>query len=189
MQLPIKPVHGLGALACTAAMAGILTLTLTGFGKAEEPAKPQQPTPQPVTLETPAAPAEADPAPETPKVYVSPQQPESEWRIGNLSVIELVEGVLAARERNDLAYLARCMESTAGKPALNEEDLLLAHRQFTWRSTDPAWNKISQSWAERTYEVVEDGDSAELVLQVGGNLGEMRLRFTRKGDNWYFAGF
>jgi hypothetical protein len=183
MHLPIKPVHGLGALACTVAMAGILALTLSGFGKAEEPGK-QQPSPQPVSMETPTAPAE--PAPENKNV--SPPAEESTWRIGNLSVIELVEGALAARDRNDLAYLARCMESTADKQSLVEDDLLAAHRQFTWRSTNPAWSRITKSWLERSYEVVEEGDSAELVMQVGGNLGEMRLRFIRKGNAWYFAG-
>jgi len=184
MRPLFKPVHGLGVLACIAAVAGILALTLPGNGNAEDKPAPQAES-QPVALQTPAAPDKPEPKPEE---YVSPPVEESAWQVGNLSVLDLVDGALKARERNDLAYLARCMESTADKPSLVEEDTLAAHRQFTWRSTDPAWNKILQSWAERSYEVVETGDTAELVMQVGGNLGEMRLRFVRHGDHWYFAG-
>lgn len=181
MHLPLKPIHGLGMLACTTAMAGILALTIPGLGKAEEPAA-TPPQPEPVAT-SPVAPAE--PAPLN---NVSPPAAESTWRLGNLSVIELMEGAIAARERNDLAYLARCMESSIGKQSLVEDDLLAAHRQFTWRSTNAMWNHVLRSWNERTYEVVEDGESAELVMQVGGSLGELRLQFVRNGNSWYFAG-
>jgi hypothetical protein len=178
MHVSIKPIFGVGALACTAAVAGILALTLSGF------TDPPQPAPQAAPLAPVQSPV--GPAPESPTV--SPPAEESKWRVGNLSVIELVEGALAAREREDLAYLARCMESCADKPSLVEDDLLAAHRQFTWRSIAPMWTRVLQSWGERSYEVFEDGDSAELVMQVGGNLGEMRIRFVRKGNAWYFAG-
>jgi hypothetical protein len=181
MRPPLLPARGVGFLIGTAAVAGILALTLSGRGNAEAPATPKAETPK--SSQSPVAP---QPAPEMQNV--SPPAEESEFRIGNLSVIELMEGALAARERNDLAYLARCMESSIGKETLLEDDLLAAHRQFKWRSADGVWNHVLRSWNERSYEVVEDGDSAEMVMQVGGNLGEMRLRFVRNGNSWFFAG-
>jgi hypothetical protein len=181
MRPPLLPARGVGLLIGTAAVAGILALTLSGRGNAEAPATPKAEPPK--SSQSPVAP---QPAPEMQNV--SPPAEESEFRIGNLSVIELMEGALAARERNDLAYLARCMESSIGKETLLEDDLLAAHRQFKWRSADGVWNHVRRSWNERSYEVVEDGDSAEMVMQVGGNLGEMRLRFVRNGNSWFFAG-
>ncbi len=106
----------------------------------------------------------------------------------NATVIDLMSGILQARDRADRAWLARTMESTSAKESLVEDDLLAAYRQYLWKSTDGLWGKVSQAWQARTYEVDEDGDKAELVLQVEGSLGEIRLPFVRIDGAWYFAG-
>ena len=177
MQSWLKPVAGLAVAAAIAGIIGIVIVALpqaNDEGKATEQ-EPQAPTPEP----EPDKPADE---------HVSPPAEESEWAVSNATVEELVEGILLARARNDLAWLARTMESTAGKESLVEDDLLAAHRQYTWGSTDELWVKVAQSWQDRTFTVEADGNKAMLVMNVGGNLGELRLPFVRIDGAWYFAG-
>lgn len=179
MQSWLKPVAGLAVIA---AVAGIVVILIAlDPAPSDEETTGQQAAPQ---SETPQEDPVKDPAEE----YVSPTVPESEWALTNSTVEDVVQGILLARERNDLAWLARTMESTAAKESLVEDDLLAAHRQYTWGSTDPLWAKVAASWQARTYSVEAEGDRAELVMQVGSNLGELRLPFVRIDGAWYFAG-
>ena len=180
MRPILKPILGIAVLA---ALAGTVLITLPG-------AKPVS-APEPVTV--------ASPIPELPKpepvrepeeanVNVSPPAAESEWQVTNLTIEDLVAGILLARQREDRAWLARTMESTAGKPSLVEDDLRAAFRQYLWHSTDGLWGKVSHAWTERSYEVVAEGDKAQLVMTVGGNLGQLVLPFVRIDGAWYYAG-
>ncbi|MCB9933890.1 MAG: hypothetical protein H6841_10765 [Planctomycetes bacterium] len=188
MRPKLKPMLGLGGIAAAAAIAGIALLTLPTFHQAEDtaaalpaaalaPAEQQQPTP--VQAE--------EPQPENNNV--SPPAEDSAWPVTNGTVIDLLSGALLAREREDRAWLARTMASMAGKQQLAEDDLHAAHRQFLWRSIAPMWAHIAQAWQERSYKLLEDGDNAELVMQVGGAVGVARLKFVRIDGAWYFAAF
>ena len=170
---------------CFAALAGIagivgILLTAEPEARAENPSEPC------AESSLPSSTQDTEPVP--PEKFVSPPATESEWPMENATVIDLMSGILQARDRADRAWLARTMESTSAKESLVEDDLLAAYRQYLWKSTDGLWGKVSQAWQARTYEVDEDGDKAELVLQVEGSLGEVRLPFVRIDGAWYFAG-
>lgn len=168
------------ALCGILAAVGVCLLVFEGPADGDGNSHVAQDPPAPVER-----PLQPDPEPEKP--FVSPEAAESEFPRLNRTVLDVMEGMWLARERNDLAWLARTLESTARKDKLNEDDLHAAHRQFTWRSTDAMWAKARESWINQTYEVVDNGDTAELVLQVGGAMGEMRFQFVRINDGWYFA--
>jgi len=143
----------------------------------------------------PALTAPAETAAEAPKpVPLKPQTPEergmeeSATPITNQSPADLVAGTLAAIERQDSAWLARTMQSRAGKPMLNEVDTLDAHRNFLWRSIATHWRKVAEAWKTQSYQLAQDGDTAELRLEVGGDLGVLNLPLVRIGNAWYFAG-
>lgn len=186
MSTLFKPFVGLSMFAALLAIVGIVLIAQPDQPQAETPATDvaADQSPNPVL----AKPGEPAPEPEPENVNVSPPVEDSSWQVTNASVTDLMSGTLLARDRDDQAYLARCMESTAGKPTLVEDDVLAGYRQFMWRSTKPGWDRIIDAWQARTYEIVEDGDSAELILQVGGALGEMRVKFVRIDNAWYFAG-
>lgn len=189
MRLKLKPMLGLGGVAAAVAMAGIALLTLPALDRADAAAS----APPPAAMPAPAEPQQPTPAQaeetEPENQNVSPPADESPWGITNATVIELVTGTLLAREREDKAWLARTMASRAGKQSLDEDDLHAAHRQFLWRSITPLWANITRVWNERSYELLEDGDNAELVMQVGGAVGVARLKFVRIDGAWYFAAF
>jgi hypothetical protein len=189
MRHKLKPMLGLGGVAAAVAISGIALLTLPALDRADAAASATPPaaTPAPAEPQQPTPVQAEEPQPENQNV--SPPADESPWGITNATVIDLVTGTLLAREREDRAWLARTMASLAGKSQLVEDDLHAAHRQFLWRSIEPMWQRIEQVWQDRSYELVEDGDSAELVMQVGGALGEARLKFVRIDGAWYFAGF
>jgi len=189
MRPKLKPMLGLGAVAGAVAIAGIALLLLPAF----DPADASASAPPPAVGPAPAEPRQPTPVqaeePQPENQNVSPPAEESAWPVTNGTVIDLLSGALLAREREDRAWLARTMASLAGKTVLVEDDLHAAHRQFLWRSIAPMWAHNAQAWNERNYELLEDGDSAELVMQVGGALGEARLKFVRIDSAWYFAGF
>lgn len=188
MRLKVKPMFGIAAVAGAAAIAGIALLTLPAFNRADDVGTVPSPVTRPAPIAPqPVTPLQADEA-QPENQNVSPPADESPWAVTNDNLIDLISGTLLARERDDRAWLARTLESTAGRPGLVEDDLHAAHRQFLWRSAAPMWLRISQAWQERSYEIIEDGDNAELVMQVGGALGELRIKFVRIADAWYFAG-
>ncbi|MCC6465048.1 MAG: hypothetical protein IT463_06880 [Planctomycetes bacterium] len=137
---------------------------------------------QAAPAEQPAPPA-AEPVPEG-----ALSAPDSEVRMTNLNPIDLMSGTLEARQRGDQAWLARAMASTAGKTQLVQDDLLTAYRQFLWRSASGLWSKIEGAWAQRAYQLEEEGDAATLVFEVGGAMGQLRVSFVKIGEAWYFAG-
>lgn len=170
----------LGFAAASLGVAGISLLVTTPARGTAAPA----PLPPAAAL-TPASTPEEVPAPVTPPDQRGVE--ESPVPVENLTPIDLVSNTLAAIEREDTAWLARAMQSLAGKPMLTEVDTLDAHRQFTWRSIATRWGKIRQAWQARSYEVIEDGDRAEILVHVGGALGTDVLKLVRINGNWYFA--
>lgn len=171
-----------GWFAAAVAVAGMLLIA----APAEQPARGEA-RPQPSPCAAQASPAEA-PVPEAPVPDGLLPVPDSEVRLTNLNPIDLMSGTLEARQRGDQAWLARAMASTAGKEQLVQDDLLTAWRQFLWRSASGIWSKIEGAWAQRTYRLEEEGDTATLICEVGGSLGEMRVSFVKIGDAWFFAG-
>jgi hypothetical protein len=165
------------ACAALIGVAGIATLTLAAA----------KTTP----LNMPAAPVPPVPtfsAPETPpNPNVSPRAADSEVPRMQGNVTDMMIGVFAAIERGDTAWLARTMQEKADREFLTEDDLHDAHRQFTWRSIRPYWTRVQAAWDGREYTLQEDDDAATMVLQVGGNLGEITLKFIRIDNNWYFV--
>lgn len=189
MRLKVKPMFGIGAVAGAAAIAGIALLTLPAFNRADDVGTVPPPVTRPAPIAPqPVTPLQADEA-QPENQNVSPPADESPWAVTNGNLIDLISGTLLARERDDRAWLARTLESTAGRPGLVEDDLHAAHRQFLWRSITPLWANITRVWNERSYELLEDGDNAELVMQVGGAVGVARLKFVRIDGAWYFAAF
>lgn len=185
MFAPRSWAAALGLAVSTLAVAGISAVAST------------KPALAPAATEkaAPVITAPVETATEAPKpVPLPPQTPEergmeeSAKPITNQSPVDLINGTLAAIERQDSAWLARTMQSRAGKPMLNEVDTLDAHRNFLWRSIATHWGKVAEAWKSRSYEIVEDGDNAEVRLQVGGDLGVLSLPLVRVGNAWYFAG-
>jgi len=171
----------LGLVASSLAIAGITALVATPAQGLPEPAADAAP-PAPLAAPTP----EPEPVPQPTPDQVGIE--ESATPLTNQNPIDLISGTLAAIERQDRAWLARVMKSNAAKPTLSEVDGLDAHRQFLWRSIAPRWNKVRASWTARTYTVSEDGASAEVRLEVGGNMGEDVIKLVRIGDTWFFEG-
>lgn len=164
------------ACAALIGVAGIATLTLAA-AKTTPLSMPASPVPPDPTLS----------APETPNPNVSPRAKDSEVPRIQGNVTDMMIGVFAAIERADTAWLARTMSDKADREFLTEDDLHDAHRQFVWRSIRPYWAKVQSAWDAREYTLHEDDDAATMVLQVGGNLGEITLKFIRIDNNWYFV--
>jgi hypothetical protein len=182
-----KPIVWCGLIAGMTALAGVIGLALFQQESQADPA--------PVAVEAPV-PHAASPAdkavPESEPEPAKPEQPksvqESEHPITNRTVEDLLAGVMEAREREDRAWLARVIESTAGHAELTWPDWHTAHRQFLWVSVSRLWLRVTAAWNERAYTVSYDGDSARATFEVGGALGQVWFDFVRVGDGWYFQG-
>lgn len=166
------------ACAALIGVAGIATLTLAS-AKTTPLELSNAPVPPLPTVTAPEDPA--------PNPNVSPRAKDSEVPRTQGNVTDLMLGMIAACERNDQAWLARTMQEKADREFLTEDDLHDAHRQFTWRSIRPYWTRIEAAWNAREYVLTEGDESAVMVLQVGGSLGEITLNFIRIEGNWYFA--
>lgn len=136
---------------------------------------------QPVSQESPA---------QQPRDTTPDQRgvPESGQKITNATPEALISGTLDAIERDDKAWLSRTLASLAGHDLLTEVDLHSANRQFLTRSASPIWQAIEMAWRARRYTVSEKADAAELVFEVGGSLGELRLVLVRVAGAWFYAG-
>lgn len=149
-----------------------------------------------------SGPAQGEPAaqstPEVQQQHVPPATPastpeqrgiaESVLGISNGSPEDLLAGTLQARARRDAAWLARTLASTAGKSMLTELDAHAANRQFLTRNTIPMWQLVDAAWQAQNYRIDQDGQDAVIVLQSGGNLGEIKLVLVRIGEVWFYAG-
>ncbi len=180
-----KPIVWCGLIAGVAALAGVIGLALFQQESNADPAPVDTPAP---IHRAGSPPEEAAPEPEPAK----PEQPksvqESEHPITNRTVEDLLAGVMEARAREDRAWLARVIESTAGKEELTWPDWHTAHRQFLWISVSRLWLQVTSAWNERAYTVSYDGDSARATFEVGGAMGQVWFDFVRVGDGWYFQG-
>jgi hypothetical protein len=146
--------------------------------------------------------SEAEPPPAPPRDITVTQQeepepqkpeqplgiPESEHPTSNRTVEDLLAGVIDARKRDDRAWLARSLSSTALRGKLTQDDLHTAFRQFLWGSVSRLWLSVETAWAEREYTVTYDGETARATFDVGGALGEVWFDFVKIGDGWFFAG-
>lgn len=169
------------ALLCvaTAGVAGI-------FASPEEsqPAmKPRAAVPDKAAL----APAE-NPEPEVlkPMGDPSPKAAESTHVMTNQTPLALIEGIFDARRRNDLAWLARTLESTAGKADLTEDDCHAAWRNYLW--VPELWDRMEAAHRESPAVIVEQGDEARVSFEVGGNAGTLFVVLRRVNGAWYLLG-
>ena len=173
MGITWKPALWLGLIAAAFACIGVVALALPKDSGAHQ------------SEAMPAAPTELAQA-------IEPQTPrrvnESPATMTNATVEDLLQGVIDARQREDRAWLARTLESTAGKIELSDEDWHTAHRQFLWSSVSRLWSRVTEAWNARGYTVSYDGNSARANFDVGGALGEVWFDFIRIGDAWYFQG-
>lgn len=87
----------------------------------------------------------------------------------------------------DIAALARLSRSKADRPQLTEDDAADARRRFLSPSMKVYWQKINKAVRAGSYKVVEDGDEAEVLVDVGGAAGTYRVRLRKEGDAWYLA--
>ena len=180
MRFAPQPALAVGLLAAVLAITGVIVLGPGGH--TDKTADSPQLNDVEPAVEVRFAQAAPSPAPNA-----SPPAPEPELPVASSSVEELIQGTLDAIERDDRAWLARTMESTSGRE-LTEDDLHAAYRQFLWRSAAPMWDNIRHAWESSDFEVAEQDQTAELVLRMGGALGEMRLKLVRLDGAWCYAG-
>lgn len=169
-----------GLLAVVLAIVGVIALG--PGGDSDQTSGLAQPTDIEQAVEVKFAQAGPSATPNT-----SPPAPEPEVPVANASVEDLLSGTLAAIDREDRAWLARTLESTAGRE-LTEDDLHAAYRQFLWRSATPMWDNIRHAWESGDFEFTEQDQAAELILRMGGALREMRLKLVRLDGAWCYAG-
>jgi hypothetical protein len=164
------------ALVCTLALAvGIFASGDEGL------VRPQKPVIVDKTVS-----AEPSPKAATPLGAQSPKAAESSVPMANDSPLALFEGIIAAREREDRAWLARTLESTAGKASITEDDCHAAWRNYLW---EPAlWNRIAAAHRESPAQVSIEGEVARVSVNVGGNAGEYYMLFKRVNGAWYLLG-
>jgi hypothetical protein len=116
----------------------------------------------------------------------SPKAEESTHALTNQSPLALLEGIFDARKRGDRAWLARTLESTAGKAALTEDDCHAAWRNYLWHPE--LWDKLEAAHRELPAVIVEEGDQAKVNFEVGGAAGTMFVLFKRINGAWYLVG-
>lgn len=135
--------HGAGALAALAALIAVLVTVPRDTASTQGPrAVVQNP------VEPPRSIGDAPlPVPES-RVVVLQSTPE-----------ELLASVIAARGRGDLAALARCSSTSAGRPALDQLDTARAERDFV--DGDEIWKRIEAAKAARTLRVEQAKQAAK----------------------------
>lgn len=166
-------------VASLAALAGSALVVLSP-AKAEEPGR-----------ETAQVVAVSDSQPEPVAERLLPHEKgvaESAQPFANSTPQQLIEGTLAAWDREDAAWLARTLASTAGKAMITEVDLHAANRQFLTRSIQPMWQAINTAWQGHEYRVTEQGETAEVVFRTGSSLGELTIVLVRINECWFYAG-
>lgn len=173
-----QPAIAVGLMAGVLALGGVVALAL--MGSRSEP-EAQTPSGQPaaeVTLAQQLPPEEPN---------ISPPAAEPETEVRNGSIEDLLRGTLEALVREDRAWLARTLASTAGRD-LTEDDLHAAYRQFLWRSAQPMWARVRSAFEAGNWRISEDADAGELILETGGALGEMRIELKKIDGSWHYAG-
>ena len=97
----------------------------------------------------------------------------------------LLREIFAARLREDLPFLARCHQSTAGKRALDKLDLALAWRTFSQRSVGPLWTTVETAFNAGRFTTRIDADTAAVTFDVGGAKERTTLHLVRIGTEWH----
>lgn len=116
----------------------------------------------------------------------SPKADESTHVLTQQTPLALIEGIFDARKRGDRAWLARTLESTAGKAALTEDDCHAAWRNYLWHPE--LWDKLEAAHRELPAVIVEEGDTAKVNFEVGGAAGTMFVLLKRINGAWYLVG-
>ncbi len=100
---------------------------------------------------------------------------------------ELIQGVLAARKRGDLSWLARALRSCIEAPQLTESETSIAWLRFEWGEAQKVWDRIAAAEAQRPAEIRIEGNRATATWEVGGALGTLTVPFVSVGGQWCIA--
>lgn len=169
MLLTVSTVAGLLALSLFAASA------LGAFGT--PPTPPQSP----------------------PRFLGEPPQPlvEAQARAMPTTPLELATAMLAARDRRDLAALARSCSTSIGRPDLDALDAARAERDF-YDSSAAVWDQLRQALAAGTLQVATadeapagdppiDGRGTLTVPFRTAALDALTLPIVRSNGQWFLA--
>ncbi len=121
--------------------------------------------------------------------------PESEAIVLQNTPAELVASVLAARTRRDLAALARCCSTSAGRQLLDQLDAVRAERDFF--ESEQLWTRLAAAAAGQALRVEtqarpapEQGtaiDATGTVAFASGSaaIAELQLSIVHIGGAWF----
>jgi hypothetical protein len=174
--------HGVGSLAVLAAVVALL------FGTGTDSA--QQPS---VQLQQPQGPREEAPR------YLGDMPlplPESKHVVLQTTPQELVASITAARARRDMAALARCCSTSAGRPALDQLDEVRAERDFfegeqlmvrLERAAKARTLRVEQQEGRPRTEPDERVDATGMLVFPSGTqaITELQLPIVRIRGAWY----
>jgi hypothetical protein len=99
----------------------------------------------------------------------------------------LLDGALAALAAKDPARLARLSRDRASHPQLTEDDAADAQRRFLSSASGAYWARIAEAVAAGRYRVEDQGQTARVLVEVGGAAGTYRLELRQEDDGWYLA--
>ncbi len=114
-----------------------------------------------------------------------PMEAESTLAPDRSTPESLLRDLFDARRRDDLPFLARCHQSTAGKRAIDKLDLALAWRTFSQRSVGPLWLKVEAAFDAGRFTTQIDTDRAAVVFNIGGSQERTTLHLQRIENLWY----
>lgn len=142
----------------------------------------------PVLPDKSASPKDEALAPEVlkPLGEPSPKAEDTTFPMTNATPQGLIEGIFAARARGDKAWLARTLESLAGRTELTQDDLQAGWRQYLWHPE--LWDKLEAAHRAEPARFDEARDRARVTFNVGGNAGEIFIQLVRVEGAWYLLG-
>ena len=119
--------------------------------------------------------------------------PESTTIVLQTTPEELVASVIAARARGDLAALARCCSTSAGRPSLDQLDAVRAERDFVEGAA--LWTRLEAAAARKTLRIEQErrrqqgaGPDATGFLTFASGAAsseELQIPIARIGGAWF----